>query len=98
MRIRVADLAVGVQVEDADVGQLGRVQPFVEVAGDPFQVRPPLPEAVDACRVEIDADEAAGRQHAFALQQVEGAASPVSPISSHQSQRSRVRSPSSQRR
>ena len=68
----IADLAVFVEVEDADVGQLGRVQPFVEVAGDPFQVGPPLAEAVDAGRVEIDADKAAGRQDAFAFQQIEG--------------------------
>ena len=71
----IADLAVFVQVEDADVGQLGRLQPFVKVAGDPFQVGPTLPEAVDPGRVEVDADKAAGRQDSFAFRAGRGSAS-----------------------
>ena len=72
LRVGIADLAVFVQVEDADVGQFFAIQQFVEVAGEPFQVGPLLPEAVDPGRVEIDADKAAGRQGSFAFQQVEG--------------------------
>ena len=49
-----------VQLEDADVGQLGSFQPGVQVAGDPFHVGPESPEAVDPGRVEVDADEAPG--------------------------------------
>src|SRR5205823_2311832 len=59
LRTAVADLAVFVEVEDADIRQGGRLQLFVEVAGDPFHVGPALAEAVDAGRVEVDADKAA---------------------------------------
>ena len=71
-RASLADFAVLVQVENADVGQLGCFKPFVKIAGDPFQVRSSLPKAINPRRVEIDADESAGSQYAFAFQQVEG--------------------------
>jgi hypothetical protein len=67
----VADFAVFVEVEDADVGQLGRLQLFVQISGYPFQVRPALPEFGDPDRVKVDPDKAAGRQHTLAFEQVE---------------------------
>jgi hypothetical protein len=67
-----ADIAVFVEIEDADVGHLGRVEVFVKVAGNPFQIGPAPAKAVDASRIEIDADKPAPRQHAIALEHVEG--------------------------
>ena len=56
----IGDLAVFVQVEDADPGQFRRLQQLIQVAGDPFQVRSALPEAIDPGRIEVDPDKAAG--------------------------------------
>jgi hypothetical protein len=79
-----ADFAIFVEIEDADAGQRGRMEVFVKVASDPFQIGPALAKAVDASRIEVNADKPARRQHAFALQYVErqklGSAHQLAPI------------------
>src|SRR4051794_33152724 len=58
-RAAVRDFAILVQGEDADLGQLGCLEPFVEVAGNPLQIGPALPEAIDPGQVEVNADKSA---------------------------------------
>jgi len=79
-----AHIAVFVEIEDADVGHIGSMKVFVKVAGNPFQVRPAAPKAVDPGRVQIDADKPARFQDAFTFKQIErqhpGGAHQLAPI------------------
>ncbi len=71
-RVGIPHLAVLVEVEDADVGELRRIQPFVEIGRDPFQIRSLTPKAFDPRRIEIHADEAPWCERAFAFEQFQG--------------------------
>ena len=70
------------------------MQVFVEVAGNPFQIGPAPAKALDASRIEIDADKSARRQHAFAFEHVErqkpGGAHQLAPIATQTAKRSIV--------
>src|SRR5688572_952260 len=68
--VGIAHCAVFVQVEYADIGQFFAIQELVEIAGQPFQIRPLLPEALNPRRVEVDAHKAAQRQRLRSFQQL----------------------------
>src|SRR5437879_5769870 len=68
-RIRVAHFAVFVQVQDTDIREFYAIQQFIEIAGEPFQVGPPLPKPVNPSLVKIETDKTTASQHPRTLQQ-----------------------------
>jgi hypothetical protein len=58
-----ADLAVIVEIEDADAGQRGRMEMSVEVACESFQIGPALAKAVDASTSSVKSPVAPINSH-----------------------------------
>ena len=64
----VADLAVRIQIENADVGEFRAIEQLIEISCKPFQIGSLLPKAVDPGLIEIDTDKAGRCQGPGTLQ------------------------------